>query len=99
VWPEHAANSRTVERRDALAALLAEKDMTLERLIESFLKPPLYSRRQAFPTVYTAVYRPAEGRVDYLWPGKVVTQRIGNFEEGEYTHDYGELPTQPLRAR
>jgi hypothetical protein len=24
----------------------------------------------AFPTVYTAVYRPAEARVDYLWPGK-----------------------------
>jgi predicted choloylglycine hydrolase len=91
VWPEHAANSRTVERRDALAALLAAPGMTLDRLIESFLAPPLYSRRQAFPTVYTAVYRPAEGRVDYIWPGRIVTQRIGGFEAGEYTHDYGEL--------
>src|SRR5205085_781072 len=61
------------------------------RLIESFLVSPLYSRRRAFPTVYSAVYRPAEGRVDYIWPGQTVTQRIGQFEEGEYTHDVGEL--------
>jgi predicted choloylglycine hydrolase len=91
VWAEHAGRSRTVERFDALAALLVEPGMTLDRLIERFLDAPLYSRRRAFPTAYTAVYRPAEGRVDYLWPGRIVTQRIGAFEEGEYTHDYGEL--------
>jgi hypothetical protein len=73
--------------------------MTRDRLIEGLLAPPLYSRRQAFPTVYTAVYRPAEGRVDYLWPGRVVTQRIGNFAESAYTHDYGELVAEPPRAR
>jgi hypothetical protein len=41
--------------------------------------------------VYSAVYRPGELRVDYLWPGKCWTQRIGQFESGEYTHDYGDL--------
>jgi predicted choloylglycine hydrolase len=91
VWPEHAAMSRTVERRAALAALLAAPNLTLDRLVEGLLAPPLYSRRSAFPTVYTAVYRPVEGRVDYLWPGKTYSQRIGEFEAGEYVHHYGEL--------
>jgi predicted choloylglycine hydrolase len=91
VSPEHAGRSRTVERFDALAALLSESGMTLDRLIARFLEPPLYSRRCAFPTVYTAVYRPTEGRVDYLWPGRLVTQRIGAFEEGEFVHDYAGL--------
>jgi len=91
VWPEHGAMSRTVERREALARQLAEPGMTLERLVESFLAPPLHSRSIASPTVYTAVYRPAEGRVDYLWPGTCWRQGIDRFEPGEYTHDYGEL--------
>ena len=90
-WPEHAATSRTLERRAALAALIAEPDLTPDRLVEGLLAPPLYSRRIAFPTVYTAVYRTVEGRVDYLWPGKTCAQRIGRFEPGEYVHDYGEL--------
>lgn len=91
VWPEHAARCRTVERREALARRLAEPGLTLDRLVDGFLAPPLYSRRTGFPTVYTAVYRPTEERVDYLWPGKVWGQRIGGFMPGEYTHDYGEL--------
>jgi len=91
VWPEHAARSLTVERRAALATLLAEPSLTPERLIAGFLAPPLYSRRSAFPTVYTAVYRPQAGRVDYLWPGTIWSQRIGGFEAGEYVHDYGEM--------
>jgi hypothetical protein len=37
------------------------------------------------------VYRPAELQVDYLWPGRVMTQRIGGFEPCEYVRDYGEL--------
>ena len=65
--------------------------MTLHDLIARFLEPPLYSRRSKFTTAYTAVYRPAEGQVDYIWPGKIWHQRIGQFNPGEYTHDYGEL--------
>lgn len=91
VWLEHAAMSRTVERRAVLTRLLTKPDLTLCRLVQSFLEPPLYSRRVVFPTVYTAVYYPREQRVDYLWPGKCVDQRIDQFEPGEYTHDYGEL--------
>lgn len=91
VWPEHGARSRTLERCEALAHLLAEPDMTLDRLVESFLDAPLYSRRIASPTVYTAVYRPAEKQVDYLWPGKTMRQSIDRFEPCEYAHDYGRL--------
>jgi predicted choloylglycine hydrolase len=91
VWPAHAALSQTVERYEILARYLAEPGMTLDRLIEHYFSPPLYSRRSAFPTVYTAVYRPSEERVDYLWPGKTVCQRIGSFRPVEYEHDYGEL--------
>jgi predicted choloylglycine hydrolase len=65
--------------------------MTLARLTAGFFQPPLYSRRAGFTTVYTAVYRPAEGQVDYLWPSKGWTQSFDNFTELEYTHDYGEL--------
>jgi predicted choloylglycine hydrolase len=91
VWPEHGTMSRTVERRDALVRFLLEQGVTLDRLITRFLSPPLYSRRSEFPTVYTAVYLPCQGRVEYLWPGKSVKQLLGSFESGEYTHDYGDL--------
>jgi predicted choloylglycine hydrolase len=91
VWPEHAARWRTVERERSTLAALADPAMTLPDLTARFLEPPVYSRNVASPTVYTAVYRPLEGRVDYLWPGKTVTQRIGAFAKGTYTHDYGQL--------
>jgi predicted choloylglycine hydrolase len=91
VWPEHAARWRTVERLKIVQAALDDPAMTLVDLTALFLKPPVYSRSIASTTAYTAVYRPAEGRVDYIWPGKVWTQYIGKFEVRDYTHDYGEL--------
>jgi predicted choloylglycine hydrolase len=91
IWPEHGVMSRTFERREALTRRLAEPGLTLDRLVECFLAPPIYSRRIWSLTVYTAVYRPTERRVDYLWPGRSWCQRIDRFESGEYTHDFGEL--------
>jgi predicted choloylglycine hydrolase len=70
---------------------MEEPFASLERLTIRFLEPPLYSRGFRSPTAYTAVYRPAEGQVDYLWPGKRWRQRFDQFEPGEYSHDYGEL--------
>lgn len=81
-------------RLETVLAALDEPALSLADLARRFLAPPLYSRRARSPTVYTAVYRPAEGRVDYLWPGKTWTQRMGRFETGAYTHDYGELTHQ-----
>ena len=86
-----ATTADTIQRQQAALRMLGEPGMTLENLTASFLLPPLYSRNRRSPTVYSAVYRPAELRVDYLWPGKCWTQRIGQFEPGEYTHDFGDL--------
>jgi predicted choloylglycine hydrolase len=67
--PQHAHNFRSVERQQHLLSLL-DTQPDLERLTEEFLTTPLYSRdyRGAFGTVYTAVYRPHEGSVEYRWP-------------------------------
>ena len=81
----------SIERERAAFLALNDPAATLSNLTARFLEPPLYSRRAASPTVYTAVYRPAELRVDYLWPGTTWTQRMDRFESGDYTHDYGEL--------
>jgi predicted choloylglycine hydrolase len=89
--PGSSALASSIERQQVLLAALDNPETTLETLTASFFKPPLYSRRAAFTTVYTAVYRPAEGRVDYLWPGKSWTLRFDRFVPDEYTHDYGDL--------
>lgn len=85
------ARTHTLEREAAVLAALGEPGMTLDALSAQFLEAPLYSRRAASPTAYTAVYRPAEGRVDYLWPGNRVSQSFDQFEASRYTHDYGDL--------
>ena len=78
-------------RAGVLNEALGEPSMTLPTLVARFLKPPLYSRPVGFTTAYTAVYRPEASRVDYLWPGRCWTQGFERFDEGSYTHDYGEL--------
>lgn len=87
-----ADTTETVLRQRVALLALEDPEMTLENLTTSFLRAPIYRRNQRSLTVYSAVYRPAELRVDYLWPGKCWTQRVGHFETGEYTHEYGELP-------
>ncbi|MEQ8814370.1 MAG: C45 family autoproteolytic acyltransferase/hydrolase [Thalassobaculum sp.] len=91
VWLELAARSLTVERWRAAQAALDDPGTTLASLTARFLEPPIYSRAARSPSVYTAVYRPAEGRVDYLWPGTVRSQGFERFEAGEYVHDFGAL--------
>lgn len=88
---ERPGSASSERRLRAAQQALDEPGMALPRLVDRFLQPPLHSRRAAFPTVYTAVYRPAEGRADFVWPGEVWPQAIGAFAPGEYVHDYGEL--------
>jgi predicted choloylglycine hydrolase len=89
--PGSAALTSSFERQQSMLEALDDRTMTLERLTTRFFEPPLYSRRIGFTTVYTAVYLPAEGRVEYLWPGKRWSQRFDKFVAAEYAHDYGEL--------
>jgi predicted choloylglycine hydrolase len=83
--------SDSAARQQFVLAALSDPAMSLPKLISLFAVPPIYSRKAKSTTAYTAVYRPAARRVDYLWPSKVVRQEIGGFKPGEYTHDYGDL--------
>jgi hypothetical protein len=44
----------------------------------------LFSRayERGFGTLYTAVYRPSAGAVDYRWPGFTWAQTFERFDEG-----------------
>ncbi|BBK38635.1 peptidase C45 [Allostella sp. ATCC 35155] len=89
--PASPAEADSLRRHQAVAAQLADPAMTLDRLQAAFLEPPVFSRRAASATAYTAVYRPAERRVDYIWPGTCWRQAMGRFRTGEYVHDHGAL--------
>ena len=90
--PPHSARlAHSVRRQQALLAALDDPAMTLADLTARFLEPPIYSRRAVSTTAYTAVYRPAEGCVDYLWPGETRRQSFDRFLRGDYLHDYGDL--------
>ena len=68
-YAERAQSLRSVERQRLLLSLL-DSDPDAAGLASAFLRPPLRSIEygRAFGTLYTAVYRPSDGVVDYLWP-------------------------------
>ena len=86
-WEEYAAATRTLDREGHLRGLLADTMLDEERLVRAFLEPPLYARGfdRGFGTLYTAVYRPADGSVDYRWPSSMWRQSFAAFIEGEHT--------------
>jgi hypothetical protein len=67
-------------------ALAAASD--IDCLAMALLEPPLYVRGPTVFTAYTAIYRPRDGAVDYVWPGKRWCQSFDAFLPGEYQHDY-----------
>ncbi len=86
-WPAMATANRTVERHAALSeALSAATD--IDAVAAALLAPPLYVRGPTVLTAYTAIYRPAQRAVDYVWPGKRWCQSFDAFLPGEYKHDY-----------
>jgi predicted choloylglycine hydrolase len=88
-WPEHAAQTHSVERRDAL---LADPD---------FLAAPLYATNFArgFGTLYTAVYRPASSTVTYRWPGVSWDHALLAFTPGSLTVRLSEGADRHVGAR
>ncbi|MFE2277971.1 hypothetical protein ACFXAE_12070 [Streptomyces sp. NPDC059454] len=70
---------RTQERLRAVRAAGAD--------VAAMLKPPLYrsADEQGPGTLYTARYRPVEGRVTYYWPGESWHQSFGDFAPGSRT--------------
>jgi predicted choloylglycine hydrolase len=85
------SEKNSIARQNAALIALKKSGATLAKVTEAFLNSPIYSRNVMSPTAYSAVYRPATLSVDYLWPGHVMTQRIGAFKTGKYVHDFGAL--------
>ncbi|MGW7550974.1 C45 family autoproteolytic acyltransferase/hydolase [Streptomyces rimosus] len=79
VTDEQERASRTQERLRAIRAAGAD--------VAAMLKPPLYRSvdEQGVGTLYTARYRPVEGRVTYYWPGESWQQSFGDFVPGSRT--------------
>ena len=86
-WPEHAEAVRSEEREQCMLDLL-EAGAGEQEFVAAFLAPPLYSTgyEDGFGTLYTAVYRPAEGAVDFRWPEATWRQSIDAFDERTQNH-------------
>ncbi|MGW4021622.1 hypothetical protein [Streptomyces sp. NPDC005009] len=67
---------------------MTEESRTAEGAdVAAMLEPPLYQYAydEGLGTVYTARYRPAEGRVTYHWPGETWEQSFTDFAPGSRT--------------
>ena len=91
-WPQHAGSLRSVQRQQFLLDLVAGRPDE-QTLVAAFLRPPLYNTAyaEAFGTLYTAVYRPTVGAVDYVWPGSVWRR---HFDSPNATH----VPVQRVES-
>lgn len=79
VTEEQERALRTQERLRAIRAAGTD--------VAAMLRPPLYrsADEQGPGTLYTAHYRPAEGRVTYYWPGESWQQSFAAFVPGSRT--------------
>lgn len=93
-WPLHAKATATLERERRLFELLRSREVTKEAFVAGFLQPPLFQTQyqQGYGTLYTAIYRPASGHVDYCWQNQHLTLGLGAFIEQTVTV---QLPAVP----
>src|ERR1700722_18207958 len=82
-WAPYAAALLGVERQERLEELLAA-GTDVAGVIAACLRPPLYATRfhAGFGTLYTAEYRPADGGVNYHWPGQSWRQSLDRLQAG-----------------
>ena len=71
-WPQQAAFSKTLQRKQFLDEFLARGKVNEQQLCKAFLTTPLRSSNypQKFGTVYTAVYKPLSETMSYHWPAE-----------------------------
>jgi predicted choloylglycine hydrolase len=91
-WPEYTRAVRSVERQRCLLTLLDDPQLSSAQFIESFLAPPVHSTGYSagMGTLYTAAYFPAEGRVEYRWPGHSWPQSFERFVETAHVETYAD---------
>jgi predicted choloylglycine hydrolase len=82
-WARHAWATATLERESAVQAIMSNSDETAEGLLAGFLRPPVFNSayHRGFGTLYTAVYKPQQTSVDYLWPGHHWHFSMDHFDE------------------
>jgi predicted choloylglycine hydrolase len=82
-WHNFARATATLERERFLFFRLQDEEMTSDKLIDCFLRPPLYTRAYAngFGTLYTAVYSPTRLSASYLWQRSRLDLGIETFSE------------------
>src|SRR5438105_2584250 len=82
-WEQHAHATATLERERFLYSQLRGGAQSAQELIASFLNPPLYSDKfeRGYGTIYTAVYRPVERSIEYLWRDLRWALSFDHFEE------------------
>jgi predicted choloylglycine hydrolase len=85
VWPDDHRIADTVRREALLEAYLDNPAETLERLLERFVRPPIYRpiQPEGWGTLYTACYFPARGGMMLRWPYLTWHQSLADFREGE----------------
>jgi len=91
-WPAHAEFSKTLEREKFLQELLETNELSDEKIALAFLKSPLFNRqyKDGFGTIYTSVYRPAEGYMELRWEGQKLRQSFADFSEGQTLISFSE---------
>lgn len=97
-WHKHARATATVERERYLLQRLTMHDDSADRFIAAFARPPLYSTAydRGFGTLYTAVYWPGHGAVEFRWPELVWPHSIGRLVEGVRHIVYPISPVYPV---
>jgi len=62
---------------------LTLRNESSDRFVGAFMRPPLYSVAydRGFGTLYTAVYVPRTGAVEYRWPGTAWRLSVDAFIE------------------
>lgn len=100
-WPEHAAFSKTIEREKYILKQLKAENLTRDIIADAFLERPLFNRQYnaGFGTIYTSVYRPAEGYMELRWQGETLRQSFADFEEGNILISYSETAPTKVAQR
>jgi hypothetical protein len=73
-----------VQRAEFLSRHVASPEESLDRFAARFLQKPLISTAytRAFGTLYTAIYSPKRGEVEFRWPNRAWRQSFDQFVEG-----------------
>ncbi len=94
-WPEYTTATRSHEREGLIAALLADPYVGPDDFVAAFLRPPLRDSAGTghFGTLYTAVFHPTEGRVEYRWPDFTWHRSFASFEPASHSELLAGPPT------